>query len=80
MLSLPAAWVAELNDQPALVVDPDGRAAVLAELAMAAHRRKAVDDDQLCDMLEFAESARLWALNEHEEPWAPENLCRLPVG
>ncbi|WP_369991343.1 hypothetical protein [Pseudomonas xanthosomatis] len=66
MLSLPSGWVAELNDQPALIMDPDGRAAVLAEFAMAAHRRKAVDDDQLCDMLEFAESARLWALQAYE--------------
>ena len=66
MLSLPAGWLAELNDQPALIVDPDGRAAVLAELAMAAHRRRDVDDDQLSDMLEFAESARLWAVLEHE--------------
>ncbi|QXH44300.1 hypothetical protein KSS93_15510 [Pseudomonas xanthosomatis] len=66
MLSLPEMWVAELSDQAALIVDPDGRAAVLAELAMAAHRRKAVDDDQLSDMLEFAESARTWALLECE--------------
>lgn len=65
MLSLPAGWLAELNDQPALIVDPDGRAAVLAELAVAAHRRKAVDDDQLSDVLEYAECARLWTLLEH---------------
>lgn len=64
MLSLPAAWLAELNDQPALVADPDGRATVLAELAISAHRRCDVDADQLADMLEFAGSARLWA---HEE-------------
>ncbi|WP_069942559.1 hypothetical protein [Pseudomonas putida] len=67
MLSLPAAWLAELNDQSALVADPDGRAAVLAELAIAAHRRSDVDANQLADMLEFAEAARLWALVEDEE-------------
>ncbi|AJQ46296.1 MULTISPECIES: hypothetical protein [Pseudomonas] len=67
MLSLPSAWLDELNDQPALVADPDGRAAVLAELAVFAHRRGDVDADQLADMLEFAEAARLWALIEHEE-------------
>ncbi|MBC3410599.1 hypothetical protein [Pseudomonas farsensis] len=66
MLSLPAGWLAELNDQPELIVDPDGRAAVLAELAMAAHRRGDLDENQLSDMLEYAESARLWALLEHE--------------
>lgn len=67
VLSLPAAWLAELNDQSALVADPDGRAAVLAELAIAAHRRSDVDANQLADMLEFAEAARLWALVEDEE-------------
>ncbi|WP_251961819.1 hypothetical protein [Pseudomonas sp. Marseille-Q5299] len=65
MLTLPVGWLAELNDQPAWVADPDGRAAVLAEMAMSAHRRLDVDADQLTDMLEFAEAARLWAL-EHE--------------
>ena len=67
MLSLPSAWLAELNDQPPLVAGPDGRAAVLAELAISAHRRSDVDADQLADMLEFTEAARLWALIEHEE-------------
>ncbi|AVD89673.1 MULTISPECIES: hypothetical protein [Pseudomonas] len=65
--SLPPAWLAELNDQGALVTDPDGRAAVLCEMAFAAHRRREVDDGELSDMLEFAEAARLWAL-EHEGP------------
>lgn len=62
---LPQAWVAELDDQVALVTDPDGRAAVLCEMAFAAHRRREVDDVELSEMLEFAEAARLWAL-EHE--------------
>lgn len=66
MLNLPAGWMAELSDQAALLADPDGRAAVLAELAMAAHRRGDLDENQLSDMLEYAESARLWALLEHE--------------
>ena len=59
---LPQAWLAELNDQTALVADPDGRAAVLDEMAYAAHRRQEVDDGDLVDMLEIVESARLWAL------------------
>ncbi|EJT85019.1 hypothetical protein PPS11_14286 [Pseudomonas putida S11] len=70
MLSLPSAWLAELNDQHALIADPDGRATVLTELAVSAHRRCDVDADQLADMLEFAESARLWAL-EHDQPCGP---------
>lgn len=59
---LPQAWLAELNDQVALVADPDGRAAVLDEMAYAARRRREVDDGDLVDMLEIVESARLWAL------------------
>ncbi len=57
---LPHAWLAELNDQVALVADPDGRAAVLSEMAYAGHRRREVDDGDLVDMLELAEAARLW--------------------
>jgi len=66
---LPPAWVAELDDRFALVTDPDGRAAVLSEMAFAAHRRHEVDAGELSDMLELAEAARQWALLEHEEAW-----------
>ena len=66
---LPQAWLAELNDQVALVADPDGRAAVLSEMAYAARRRREVDDGDLVDMLEIVESARLWALDEFERGW-----------
>ncbi|MNM19251.1 hypothetical protein D3C81_295570 [compost metagenome] len=63
---LPQAWLAELYDQVALVADPDGRAAVLDEMAYAARRRQEVDDGDLVDMLDLVESARLWALDESE--------------
>ncbi|WP_256824945.1 MULTISPECIES: hypothetical protein [Pseudomonas] len=63
MAGLPQAWVAELDDQTALITDPDGRAAVLSEMAYAAHRRQEVDEGDLVDMLEIVESARLWALD-----------------
>lgn len=66
MTDLPRAWIDELNDQFALVCDPDGRAAVLSEMAKAAHRRREVGEGELVDMLELAEAARLWALVEHE--------------
>ncbi|MGE8170259.1 hypothetical protein ACQKO7_18900 [Pseudomonas putida] len=69
--SLPQAWLAELNDQSALVTDPDGRAMVLCEMAFAARRREDVDAGGLSDMLEFVESARLWALLEHEFDMGP---------
>ncbi|HDS0931163.1 TPA: hypothetical protein QDZ23_005943 [Pseudomonas putida] len=63
MVGIPQAWVAELDDQTALITDPDGRVAVLSEMAYAAHRRQEVDDDDLVDMLEIVESARLWELD-----------------
>lgn len=63
MGGLPQAWVSELDDQVALLEDPDGRAAVLSEMAYAARRRLEVDDGDLVDMLEIVESARLWALD-----------------
>ncbi|MFG0461585.1 hypothetical protein ACF8GG_19970 [Pseudomonas sp. yb_1] len=66
MAGIPQAWVAELDDQTALITDPDGRAAVLSEMAYAAHRRQEVDDGDLVDMLEIVESARLWALDGSE--------------
>ncbi|ENY79689.1 hypothetical protein C206_00980 [Pseudomonas putida TRO1] len=70
MAGIPQAWIDELNDQFSLVTDPDGRAAVLDEMAYAAHRRREVSSENLVDMLELSEAARLWALTEHEEAWA----------
>lgn len=63
MAGIPPAWVAELDDQTALITDPDGRAAVLSEMAYAAHRRQEVDEGDLVEMLEIVDSARLWALD-----------------
>lgn len=70
MEGIPKAWLDELNDQFSLVTDPDGRAAVLDEMAYAAHRRREVNSETLVDMLELAEAGRVWALMEHEEAWA----------
>lgn len=69
MGGLPKGWLVELGDQAALITDPDGRAAVLSEMAYAARRRLDVDDNDLVDMLELAEAGRMWALMEHEEAW-----------
>ena len=66
MAGLPPAWLAELDDQVALVTDPDGRAAVLSEMAYAANRRGEVGGDVLVDMLELVEAARQWANTEGE--------------
>lgn len=62
MTGIPQAWLDELNDQFALVTDPDGRAAVLDEMAYAAHRRREVSAEDLVDMLELSEAARAWGL------------------
>ncbi|HEK1684125.1 TPA: hypothetical protein SMR42_000430 [Pseudomonas putida] len=59
---LSAAWLAELHDRVALLADPDGRVAVLNEMAYAARRRRDIGEDALVDMLELAEAARMWAL------------------
>ena len=69
MAGIPQAWIDELNDQFALITDPDGRAAVLDEMAYAANRRREVSAEHLVDMLEIVESARLWALDESERGW-----------
>lgn len=66
MAGLPKWWLVELGDQTALITDPDGRAAVLSEMAYAAHRRRDVDDNDLVDMLELAEAGRMWALQGNE--------------
>lgn len=62
LAGIPQPWLDELGDQSALVTDPDGRAAVLAEMAYAASRRKDVDAGALSDMLELVEAARIWGL------------------
>ncbi|MCE1117470.1 hypothetical protein [Pseudomonas sp. NMI795_08] len=62
MAGIPQPWLDELYDGSALVTDPDGRAAVLNEMAYAARRRKDVDAGALSDMLELVEAARIWGL------------------
>ena len=52
MTELPAVWAAELQDQVELLADPDGRAAMLAEMAMAARCWGEVMNGQLAEMLE----------------------------
>ncbi|WP_445677618.1 hypothetical protein [Pseudomonas putida] len=66
MAGIPQAWIDELNDQFALITDPEGRAAVLDEMAYAAHRRREVSAENLVDMLELSEAARAWGLMEFE--------------
>ncbi|NVN61833.1 hypothetical protein FGL97_00995 [Pseudomonas putida] len=70
MLSVPAPWLAELNDEVALVTDPDGRTAVLSAMAYAALRRGDVGDGDLVDMLELA-----WVDSRHWLPCASAPLA-----
>lgn len=63
---IPQPWIDELNDQMAMITDPDGRSAVMAEMAVSAHRRQDVNAGALAEMLELAEAARLWAHAERE--------------
>ena len=52
-----------------LVKKPACRAAVLCEMALTVHLRREICSGELCEMLEFAEAAREWALLEREEAW-----------
>lgn len=69
MAGIPQAWMDELNDRFALVTDPEGRAAVLDEMAYAAHRRREVSDENLVDMLELSEAGKEWGLVEVDEAY-----------
>lgn len=69
MAGIPQAWLYELNDHFALVTDPEGRSAVLDEMAYAAHRRGEVSAEHLVDMLELSEAAKAWGLVEIDEAY-----------
>lgn len=60
-------WRAEIQNRQDLITDPDGQRSKLADLAMLAHRCRQVSPEELSDMLELGEAARLWALLELEE-------------
>lgn len=62
-----AEWQAASKQRFDLVTDPDGHWRKLVELAMLAHERRQVRSDELSEMLELADAARLWGLVEWEE-------------
>lgn len=62
-----AEWRAEINSRDALITDPEGQTAKLVGLAMLASRRRQVSLEELNEMLELCDAARLWALSEWEE-------------
>ena len=55
-----ADWNAASKQQFDLVTDPDGQWRKLVALAMLAHERRQVSSDELSEMLEFGDAARLW--------------------
>ena len=67
MENLFAYWQLAIKQQFDLVTDPEEHWRKLVDLAMLAHERLQVSSDELSDMLELADAARLWGLVEWEE-------------
>ncbi|ASN67961.1 hypothetical protein 3S4_38 [uncultured Caudovirales phage] len=67
MSSLPREWVAALDNIFDLATDPEKHAAKLVSMALECRRRRQVGEMQLSEMLEMADAARLFGLNDHEE-------------
>jgi hypothetical protein len=65
-----AEWKRQIANRQDLVTDPDGHRQKLVDLAMLSHRRRQVGPDELSEMLELSDAARLWGLVELEEAYA----------
>ena len=62
-----ADWQAASKQHFDLVTDPEGHWRKLVDLAMFAYDRRQVRSDELSEILELADAARLWGLVEWEE-------------
>ena len=62
-----AEWRAASKQHFDLVTDPEAHWRKLVDLAVLAHERRQVRSDELSEMLELADGARLWGLVEWEE-------------
>ena len=62
-----AEWQASIKQRFDLVTDPEDHWRKLVDLAMLAYERHQVRSDELSEMLELADAARLWGLVEWEE-------------
>ena len=62
-----AEWQAAIKQHFDLVTDPEGHWSKLVDLAMLAYERHQVRSEELSEMLELADAARLWGLVEWEE-------------
>ncbi|MFJ3486562.1 hypothetical protein ACIPL1_24635 [Pseudomonas sp. NPDC090202] len=60
-------WRSAINDRDSLITDPEAQSRKLADLALQAGRVRQVTADELSEMLELSDAARLWALSELEE-------------
>lgn len=59
-----ADWQRWIDDQPALLSNPDAYTQWLTEQANAAQRKGLIDDDDLREMLELVDAACEWAKEE----------------
>ena len=64
-----AEWQAASKQQFDLVTNPEVHWRKLVDLAMLAYERRQVRSDELSEMLEVADAARLWGLVEWEEAY-----------
>jgi hypothetical protein len=62
-----AGWRAAIKARDDLITDPEAHRAKLVSLAMLAGRMHQVGEEELNEMLELSDAARLWALVEWEE-------------
>ena len=62
-----AEWRAAIKSRDDLITDPEGQRAKLVGLAMFAGRMHQVNEEELNEMLELSDAARLWAMVEWEE-------------
>ena len=62
-----AAWRSAIKSRDDLITDPEGQRAKLVGLAMLAGRMRQVGEEELNEMIELSDAARLWALVEWEE-------------
>jgi hypothetical protein len=62
-----ADWWSAIKSRDDLVTDPEAHRRKLVELAMLARRRNQVCAEELNEMLERSDAARLWGLLEWEE-------------
>lgn len=53
-----------INDQEALLKDPESYTGALTDSAMQAKAQGLIDADDLCELLEWADAAREWGVEE----------------